>query len=95
MLASFLLSAFLAKKIKFKNQFSDTFCMIAELDFYFPFIVLLYGAIMSLVTHLPHLKEQANQSMSPELLQWFYGHRIMGNVCLFVGAMWSLQRLFI
>ena len=69
--------------------------MIAELDLYFPYIVLFYGGLMTLVTNLPHLGEKASQNISPELLHWFYGHKILGTVCLFVGSLWSVQRLFI
>jgi hypothetical protein len=69
--------------------------MIAELDLYFPYIVLFYGLVMSVVTHIPGLFEQARETLDPDVLHWFYGHRIMGSVCLFVGGLWSLQRLFI
>jgi hypothetical protein len=35
--------------------------MIAELDLYFPYIVLFYGLVMSVVTHIPGLFEQAEK----------------------------------
>lgn len=69
--------------------------MIADLDLYFPYIVLLYGLMMTLVTNLPILGERASDTLSPELLHWFYGHKILGSVCLFVGTLWSIQRLII
>lgn len=69
--------------------------MISELDFVFPFIVLFYGAFMTVATGLPVLRERANQSLNPELVQWFYGHRTLGLICLFVGGLWSLQRLLL
>ena len=68
-------------------------CMVAELDFYFPYMVLFYGSLMTLVTSLHDLREKAQESMNPEIVQWFYGHRGLGLVCLFVGGLWSLQRL--
>lgn len=67
--------------------------MITELDFYFPYLVFFYGTIMTLVTHMPFLAKQAEPSFSPELLQWFYGHRVLGLVCLCVGGLWSVQRI--
>ena len=69
--------------------------MHTELDLYFPYVVLMYGLIMTLVTNVPGLREKASQAMNPELLHWFYGHKIIGSVCLYVGALWSIQRLFI
>ncbi len=69
--------------------------MIEDLDFYFPYLVLFYGAIMTLVTHLPHLQQQAERTFNHDFLQRFYGHRLLGVVCLFVGGLWSLQRLVI
>ena len=69
--------------------------MIQEIDFYFPFLVLFYGAFMTLVTQSDFLREKALESMDTELLQWFYGHRLLGQVCLFVGGLWVLQRMVI
>lgn len=66
-----------------------------ELDLYFPYVVLAYGAFMTFVTNMPMLKEKAYGNIDPEVLHWFYGHKILGSVCLFVGALWSMQRLFI
>lgn len=74
---------------------SDILFMWNELDLYFPYIVLCYGIIMTLVTQMPHLMEKAQESMNQELIQWFYGHRVIGSVCLYVGGLWSLQRLFV
>ena len=69
--------------------------MIQELDSIFPFIVFFYGAFMTLVTSLPSLRQKAENAMNQELVEWFYGHRVLGLICLFVGGLWSLQRLFI
>lgn len=68
---------------------------MTELDLYFPYIVLLYGTIMTLVTNTPGLLEKASENMNPELLHWFYGHKMIGSACLFVGGLWSIQRVFI
>lgn len=69
--------------------------MVPIIDIYFPYIVLLYGLVMTMVTNLPGLQKKARETMDTELLNWFYGHKMMGSVCLFVGALWSAQRLFI
>ncbi|MCJ8276723.1 MAG: hypothetical protein HRT44_08860 [Bdellovibrionales bacterium] len=67
--------------------------MIAEVDFYFPFIVLMYGLVMSIVTHGSYFKKMAYQSFNDEMVQWFYGHRMLGLVCLTIGGLWSFQRV--
>ncbi len=69
--------------------------MINDLDLYFPYIVLFYGAVMTLVTNLPGLREKASEQMNPEMLHWFYSHQALGTICVFVGGLWSIQRLFI
>jgi len=69
--------------------------MNAELDLYFPYIVLVYGAVMTLATNLPSLTQKGAEVVNPELLNWFYSHRLLGTVCLFVGGLWSIQRAFI
>lgn len=65
-----------------------------ELDFIFPFVVFAYGAVMTFVTNSKFLMEIAEKRFTPELHQQFNGHRNMGIVCLFVGALWSLQNLW-
>ena len=69
--------------------------MIQDLDHYFPFIVLFYGFIMTAVTQMPLLKQKLQEEGNHEMLQWFYSHKLLGQVCLFVGALWSLQKLLI
>lgn len=81
--------------LKFFFSKSDNGDMVQELDLYFPYIVMVYGAIMTWVTHSEKLRKVADQSMSPELVHWFYGHRILGTICLLVGSLWSIQRVFI
>lgn len=66
--------------------------MYNELDFYFPYIVLFYGSIMTLMTNIPLLKQKLARYLDQEVLQWFYSHQTMGVVCLFVGSLWSFQR---
>lgn len=68
--------------------------MNTQLDFYFPYFVLSYGLIMVLATGLPQLQKKAAETLDPELLQWFQSHKLLGQVCFWVGGLWSLQRLF-
>ncbi|MCB0377961.1 MAG: hypothetical protein KDD33_05665 [Bdellovibrionales bacterium] len=65
--------------------------MTQNLDFYFPFFVFCYGLVMSLATSIPHLREVAEKNLPPELSQWFFGHRVLGQICFLVGGLWSLQ----
>lgn len=67
--------------------------MIHEIDLYFPYLVLVYGLFMTVATSLPALQQKAGESMNEELVQWFYGHRVLGLVCLAVGGLWTLQRV--
>lgn len=66
--------------------------MYNELDLYFPYIVLFYGSIMTLLTNIPFLKRKVAPHLDHEVVQWFYGHQMLGAVCLFVGILWSFQR---
>lgn len=50
---------------------------------------------MTLVTHAPALQQKANESLNQDLVEWFYGHRLLGLVCLGIGGLWTLQRVFI
>ena len=69
--------------------------MVDELDFFFPFIVFFYGIVMITVTSLPIFHKLAHEKMSADMVERFYGHRLLGWVCGFVGALWLLQRAFI
>lgn len=66
--------------------------MYNELDFYFPYIVLIYGLLMTVLTNIPFLKQKLASTLDQEVIQWFYSHKMMGAVCLFVGGLWSFQR---
>lgn len=66
-----------------------------ELDFLFPFFVLAYGALMTFVLNSPRLMRIAEERFPPPLLQQMNMHRSLGIVCLIVGALWSLQNIWL
>ncbi len=65
-----------------------------ELDFYFPFLVLFYGALMTFVLNSPKLMRLAEERFTAELLTQMQMHRTLGLLCLIVGGLWSLQNLW-
>ena len=68
---------------------------LESLDYYFPFIVLIYGIMIGLVTHLPALLQLAEEKMPPRFVEQLKAHRVLAVICLFVGSLWSLQNLMI
>ncbi|MEM7646486.1 MAG: hypothetical protein AAF203_06230 [Pseudomonadota bacterium] len=68
--------------------------MIQELDLYFPFIILAYGLVMTIVTNSSALEEKAFANFDAQMVSWFYGHKILGVICLFIGGLWSIQRFY-
>jgi len=65
-----------------------------ELDYIFPFIVLAYGATMTLVLNMPVLMRLADEKFPPSLVTQMNAHRGMGIICLLVGSLWSLQNIW-
>lgn len=68
---------------------------IEKLDFIFPFFVLLYGLLLTLVLNWPQLMERAEARCPKELLAQLQAHRGLALICLVVGAIWSLQSLWL
>lgn len=68
---------------------------IAELDFYFPFIVFSYGAVMTFVLANPVLMKIARERLPEPHLSRFTSHQTLGWICVAVGGLWSLQNLWI
>lgn len=66
-----------------------------RLDFLFPFVVLGYGAVMTLVLNSPLLSELAETRLPAALHQQLKAHRALGLICLVVGGFWSLQNLWL
>lgn len=68
---------------------------IHTLDLLFPFFVFVYGAMITFVLSMPRLMEIAEKRLPPDLLKQLEAHRWLAMVCLIVGAVWSLQNLWL
>ena len=68
---------------------------LKELDFYFPFVVFFYGAIMMLFHSLPTLRGLSEAHYPNELHQRPMATRPLAVISLFLGGFWSLQNLWI
>jgi hypothetical protein len=66
-----------------------------ELDFWFPFVVLFYGAIMCIVLNNAKLMQLAEERLPYETWQAFKAKRALSLVCFLVGAAWSLQNIWL
>jgi hypothetical protein len=66
-----------------------------KLDMIFPFVIFGYGAVMTLVLHLPVFYELAERRFPASLTQQIKAHRGLGLFCLIAGAFWSLQNLWL
>jgi len=68
---------------------------LLQLDYIFPFVVFFYGALLTFVLNTPALMKLAEEKFPPQLHQQMNNHRILAIVCLVVGALWSLQHLWL
>lgn len=66
-----------------------------KLDFLFPFFVLTYGAVMTLVLHHPVLVQLSEERLPYTVRQQMRAHRGLGLICLVIGGLWSVQNLWI
>lgn len=66
----------------------------ANLDFYFPFFVFFYGLVIIFVLEVPALVSLARKEM-PSQYATFEKHRKIALVSLYVGALWSLQNIWL
>ncbi|MGZ3690892.1 MAG: hypothetical protein ACXVAX_05290 [Pseudobdellovibrio sp.] len=67
---------------------------IRNLDFYFPFFVFFYGLAVVFVLEIPALVQLARKEM-PSQYATFEKHRKIALVSLYVGALWSLQNIWL
>ena len=67
---------------------------ISTLDFYFPFIVFIYGLAINFVLEIPYLVALAQKRM-PVRYEAFERHRKIALLSLYVGGLWSLQNLWL
>ena len=65
------------------------------LDALFPYVCFSYGAMMTVTLNVPALVRIADEKLSPELAAQWKAHRTFGAVCLFIGALWILQNLWL
>ena len=65
------------------------------LDFFFPLFVFAYGALVTIALNLPILDKLPLEKIPYEMIQQLKAHRVLALVCLFIGAVWSLQNLLI
>lgn len=66
-----------------------------KLDLIFPFVVLAYGAIMTVVLHTPFFEGLAEERLPVALRQQLLKHRGFGLFCLLAGGLWTLQNLWL
>lgn len=67
----------------------------SALDQIFPYVCFFYGAVMTVTLNVPALVRIADEKLpSPLAAQW-KAHRVLGLICLFVGALWILQNLWL
>lgn len=64
-----------------------------QLDKIFPFVVFVYGAVMTFVLHIPALMQLAEERLSDAMVMQFRSHKAIGFTCFMVGGVWSLQRV--
>ena len=68
---------------------------VQVLDFYFPFLVLFYGALITSVLHMPLFLRLVEKKLPEHLRVQIKAHRVLALICLCVGAIWSLQNIWI
>ncbi|MDZ4678639.1 MAG: hypothetical protein SGI74_14170 [Oligoflexia bacterium] len=66
-----------------------------ELDYIFPFVVFSYGLIVTLVLLNPKLVKIAEQKLPSEMWAQFQAKRTLALLCLVIGAVWSLQNIWL
>lgn len=66
-----------------------------ELDAIFPYIVFVYGILVTFVLASAPLMRIARERLTDELVAQLTGHRILAMICLWVGSIWILQNLWL
>ena len=65
------------------------------LDFYFPFIVLVYGLVMTFVLGNKTLMTLARERLPNNVYERFRSKHVLSIVCLAVGTVWALQNIWL
>jgi hypothetical protein len=66
-----------------------------KLDAIFPWFVLFYGFVVTFVLNQEGLMKLAEHRMDQALVKNLQAHRTLAFACLIVGALWTLQNLWI
>ncbi len=66
-----------------------------ELDAVFPYVVFAYGALVSFALASEPLMRIARARLPGALVGQLTGHRTLALLCLWVGALWILQNLWL
>ncbi len=67
----------------------------AQLDFAFPYVCFVYGAIMTFVLNIPALVRIAEEKMPAAAVAQWKSHSFFAAISMFVGAFWILQNLWL
>lgn len=68
---------------------------LAMLDYYFPFLVFVYGFTMTVLLNSKFIVELAEKKLPQAIAAQFLSHKVLGFVCLVVGMFWSVQNLLL
>ena len=68
---------------------------IHTLDLIFPGFVFAYGALITLVLSAPRLMALAEERLPREMKKQLEAPRWLALFCLIIGAIWSLQNLWL
>lgn len=66
-----------------------------ELDNFFPYLVFVYGFLVTFVLSSGPLMRLAEERLPLHLVNQLNGHRVLATVSLWVGAAWVLQNLWL
>ena len=76
-----------------KQKTGNKMAFMDKLDLIFPFVVLSYGAVVTLVLSSTSLIERAEQAFPDSVVQQLKTNRVLALICVVVGFFWSLQTL--
>lgn len=82
-------------RIGFRSEKMSSFAhdYIQRLDLIFPFVVLGYGALVTIVLNSTSLIERAEQAFPDSVVQQLKSNRLLAQICVVIGFFWSLQTL--
>ena len=66
-----------------------------ELDAIFPYVMFVYGAIITLVLNSDKLMKIAEERMPAMYRERLVGAQVLANLSLWLGGLWILQNLWL